>query len=177
MTNATILETERLSLRPVCEQDLGYLCSLYGNAEVMRYLDKGVLNEADCRDKLTQYMQFWQDNGFGRWLAFAKDTGEFAGRAGFGRLSDTKEVHLGFVLLPQFWGKGLATEIARFCLDFGFNTIREEHLLSAARATNKASRAVIEKIGMHKQREAEFFGHTAVIYTLSAKEYFEKQAR
>jgi RimJ/RimL family protein N-acetyltransferase len=55
--------------------------------------------------------------------------------------------------------------------------MKEDHLLSAARATNKASRAVIEKVGMHHLREAEFFGHTAVIYTLSAQEYFEKQMK
>jgi RimJ/RimL family protein N-acetyltransferase len=54
---------------------------------------------------------------------------------------------LGFVLAPEAWGKGLATEAAEAMIDAGFSLTRAIEILASARVENKASCAVLEKCG------------------------------
>jgi RimJ/RimL family protein N-acetyltransferase len=54
---------------------------------------------------------------------------------------------LGFVLAPDDWGKGLATEAALAVIDAGFSLTPAVEILASVRVENEASRAVIEKCG------------------------------
>ena len=55
---------------------------------------------------------------------------------------------LGFVLAPEAWGKGLATEAAQAMIDAGFGLTPAVEILASVRVENEASRAVIEKCGL-----------------------------
>jgi RimJ/RimL family protein N-acetyltransferase len=54
---------------------------------------------------------------------------------------------LGFVLAPQDWGKGLATEAALAMIDAGFGLTPAVEILASVRVENEASRAVVERCG------------------------------
>jgi RimJ/RimL family protein N-acetyltransferase len=54
---------------------------------------------------------------------------------------------LGFVLAPDDWGKGLATEAALAMIDAGFGLTPAVEILASVRVENEASRAVVEKCG------------------------------
>lgn len=54
---------------------------------------------------------------------------------------------LGYVLSPEVWGKGLATEAAAAMIDAGFSLTPAVEILASVRVENEASRAVLEKCG------------------------------
>ncbi len=54
---------------------------------------------------------------------------------------------LGFVLAPEAWGKGLATEAAQAMVDTGFSLTASIEILASVRIENAASRRVLEKCG------------------------------
>ena len=54
---------------------------------------------------------------------------------------------LGFVLAPEAWGKGLATEAAEAMIDAAFGMTPAVEILATVRVENEASKAVIEKCG------------------------------
>jgi len=54
---------------------------------------------------------------------------------------------LGFVLAPEFWGKGLATEAAWAMVDTGFTLAPAVEILASAAVDNLGSRRVLEKCG------------------------------
>jgi len=54
---------------------------------------------------------------------------------------------LGFVLAPETWGKGLATEAAGAMIDAGFGLTSAIEILASVRVENQASKAVVEKCG------------------------------
>jgi ribosomal-protein-alanine N-acetyltransferase len=56
---------------------------------------------------------------------------------------------VGWRLLPQWWGLGLATEGARASIAHGFDVVGLPEILSFTVVTNARSRAVMERIGMH----------------------------
>jgi len=76
-------------------------------------------------------------------------------------------------LLDQpYWGRGLATEIAVACLNFGFEMHNFERIIAFARPQNIASQKVTEKIGMRFARETVVFGVLVAQYELFAKDYY-----
>jgi len=54
---------------------------------------------------------------------------------------------LGFVLAPEAWGKGLATEAAEAMIDAAFGLTPAVEILAGVRVENEASKAVLEKCG------------------------------
>jgi RimJ/RimL family protein N-acetyltransferase len=55
---------------------------------------------------------------------------------------------LGYALGRAWWGRGLATEMARAVIDRAFGTYEVEVVWATADARNAASRHVMEKVGM-----------------------------
>jgi RimJ/RimL family protein N-acetyltransferase len=59
----------------------------------------------------------------------------------------TDRLALGFVLAPEMWGKGLATEAAEAIVDAAFTLTRTLEILASVRVENEASQTVLGKCG------------------------------
>lgn len=70
----------------------------------------------------------------------------FGGRAG---APFTPEIELSWAILPEYRGRGLATEAGRAMLAFAFDDLHLERVVACTDATNLASQRVMRKIGMH----------------------------
>jgi RimJ/RimL family protein N-acetyltransferase len=70
-------------------------------------------------------------------------------------------VEVGWRLAAEHWGHGYATEGARAALQFGFERAALREIVSFAACENRASRAVMERLGMvHDPRDD--FAHPAL---------------
>lgn len=58
-------------------------------------------------------------------------------------------VDLGYRFFRRFWGRGIATEAANACLDYGYSKYKIAYVIALAKWENLASIRVMEKIGMH----------------------------
>lgn len=75
--------------------------------------------------------------------------GELVGLCGFMRDADgPREAELVYELVPELWGRGIATEAARACLRYAFLEAGLERVVAGVDAPNVASARVIEKLGM-----------------------------
>ena len=70
-------------------------------------------------------------------------------------------------LLPEFWGKGLATEAAREVLRYGFDTGLFVRVYARTDTPNLASIRVLERLGMYRERETFIGPLPTVIYSLT----------
>ena len=79
----TILETERLLLRPLVLDDLDALAHLYRDPDIRRYFPEGTLTYEETRAELEWIINvYYAQYGFGLWATIHKPTGEFIGRCG-----------------------------------------------------------------------------------------------
>lgn len=62
----------------------------------------------------------------------------------------TERLALGFVLAPEMWGKGLATEAAEAMIDAAFTLTRTVEILASVRVENQASQTVLGKCGFSR---------------------------
>ena len=76
------------------------------------------------------------------------------GFCGLKYLTDLKEVDVGYRFLPEYWGRGLATEACAASLEFGFNTLGLDQIIGLVLPGNAASSRVLEKVGM--QADGDF---------------------
>jgi len=94
---------------------------------------------------------FWKE-GYCRWVVEDKIKRNFVGLCGVGVFDPTGFLEIGRRIAKRFWGQGYATEAVRCALEHAFRKIRFLHLKSVSNLGNKASIAVMHKIGFQEKR-------------------------
>jgi [ribosomal protein S5]-alanine N-acetyltransferase len=115
----------------------------------------GVRDEAGTRAYLERNLAHWAAYGFGLWMLRDRDTGRSIGRAVLRHLDvdGVDEVETGYGFLPDLWGRGLATEIARACVHIGRERLGLASLVGITLPTNAASQQVMRKAGLQYERD------------------------
>src|SRR5690349_21767190 len=108
----TLLETERLSLRPISVDDAEFILALLNEPSFLRYIgDKQVRNLEDARQYiLNGPVASYERHGLG--LLLVELRGSPIGMCGLLKRDELPEPDIGFALMPDFWNKGLAFEAA-----------------------------------------------------------------
>ncbi|MBM81722.1 MAG: GNAT family N-acetyltransferase [Planctomycetaceae bacterium] len=151
-------ETERLEYRAFTIDDAEAFLELNGNPEVRRYTGEPmVASLAAAKEAIKNHTDF-DVIGYGRWACVLKDTSAIIGFCGLKYLSDWDAVDVGYRFLPQYWGRGLATEAYTASLDFGFGTLGLERIIGLVIPENAASIRVLEKAGMRFEAEVIYDG-------------------
>ncbi len=162
MSEPVRLETERLILRHWTESDLAPFAAMNADTEVMEYFPSTL--ERQSSDELAQRMQeHLTKSGWGSWACEVKEDSRFIGFVGLHPNDDTprgKTVEIGWRLSRDAWGFGYATEAAEAALDFAFNRLGLESIVSFTTVNNMRSRAVMERLGLHNT--GENFDHPRV---------------
>jgi len=148
----------RLIGRRPTRADLGLYDELGNDAAVARTMGGHRTQEQLC-DALERHLAAWDRHGFGPSLFFDRETGAFVGRGGLNRVTvlGADEVEVGYALLPTYWGRGLATEIARASIATAFDDLGFDSVVGFTLVDNAASRHVLEKCGMSFEREFVHF--------------------
>ncbi len=142
-----IIETERLYLKAFSPDDASRHFALNSDPIVLQFTgDVAFLSEKDARSFLEQY-DHYERYGFGRWNCFRKKDDAFIGWCGL-KFNEVKEIDLGYRFFRKEWNKGYATEAAKACLEYGFNTLKIKRIIGRVHPDNKASIRVLEKVGM-----------------------------
>ncbi len=160
-------ETKHLSGRRVRPADLDENVRLHADPRVVETL--GSRNAQEVQELLYSHDNHWSTFGFGPWMWFSKSDGRFVGRAGLKRavVGGRDEIEVGYVLVPEYWGRGLATEIALASIDIAFNQLRLPEIIAFTLPTNHRSRRVMEKCGFKFEREFVWKDWPHVLYRLN----------
>ena len=153
-----VLCTPRLLLREWRDSDRVLFAEMNRDPLVMRHFP-GVM-ERQASDAFVDRLQdVHRSLGYTLWVV--EVTGSERGKTPFagctGLMPPTFDppfehcqpvAEVGWRLLPQWWGLGLATEGARASIAHGFDVVGLPEILSFTVVTNARSRAVMERIGM-----------------------------
>jgi RimJ/RimL family protein N-acetyltransferase len=161
-----ILETDRLLLRPISEDDANDLFEFFTDSETTKYLPS-----TKTRDQVREWIELvlysYQNHQIGPLAVISKDPNEFLGYCGLYLQKDVDgadEVELLYGLIKRFWKKGYAIESAKRVHDYGINELGIERLVSIIHPENSSSIGVAKKIGMTFEKEAIVWGKNYLIY-------------
>ena len=166
----TVLETNRLILREMAIEDLDDVFTMVSDPEVMRYLPKPLSRE-EARNLIKVVLNQYKKWEFGWWAMVLKESDSFVGYTGLTvqEVDGEQEVELGYMVKREYWGQGLATEAARACRDYAFDSLGYNRIISIMDEPNVASRRVAEKNGMAFEKGTEWKGQTVCIYSVYRK--------
>lgn len=163
------LQTNRLILRNFTSNDLDDLSHLLANEEVMRFSVGGPLPRNQVKDFLeNRIIGHYAQYGFSLYAVVHAKDNRVIGCAGFMLQSIAEEefFELGYRLDPSFWGKGLAFEAAETLIEYGFNTLHFDQIISIIDPRNNRSLKVASRAGMRYWKDATFHGIEVQIYTI-----------
>lgn len=167
------LETSRLLLRRWNERDIAPMSTINADPDVMRWIGKGATRtEEETRTFIERCEEMWETQGFGLFAVEMLESGELAGFVGLSIPAFLPEVlpgvEIGWRLGRSFWGKGIATEAAKEALRFGFENRGLREVLSICQVGNSASERIMQKLGMHLNRETvdPSCGRTVRVYAI-----------
>jgi RimJ/RimL family protein N-acetyltransferase len=164
-----IIETERLLLRRLAEADAPFILALLTDADFLAQVgDRGVHNLEDAR----RYVREGPDasyarHGFGLNAVQLKGSPAAIGLCGLLRRDSHPDVEIGFALLPQARGQGLALEAAAATLSWGLNSLALQRIVALTAPDNRGSIRILERIGLHFERIVQYSaGHDSRLFVL-----------
>ena len=145
------MRTERLILRDWREADLEPFADLNADPEVMRHF-RAPLSRSESDGFADRIKTRLAQDGWGLWAAEVTATGQFIGFIGLAaprfEAHFTPAVEVGWRLRRDAWGHGFAPEGARAALDFAFDDLALDEVVSITVPDNAKSRRVMHKLGM-----------------------------
>jgi ribosomal-protein-alanine N-acetyltransferase len=143
------------------------LLELHQNPRTMVELG-GVRDEDETSRYLARNLDHWAEHGFGVWMLREAEGDRSMGRIVLRWLSTDRvdDVEIGFALLPDFWGLGIATEAARFCLGLARIELGLKTLVGVTTPGNHASQRVLRKLMLRHESEVTINGTECLLYRI-----------
>ena len=141
--------TERLVLTPVGPDDIDDLVLLYGDPLVAYWT--GPWTRETTAAWAADMAARWTGDGVGKWMARDRADGSLVGRGGFTRfdLGGESVLELGWAVRDARTGQGYATELGWAALAWAAAHLPDLPIVAFTEVHNRASRAVMERLGMH----------------------------
>ncbi len=158
-------ESERLMFREMSENDLNFVHSMLSSPIVMKYYPK-IFTEDDSRQWILRQILRYDAYGTGLWIASDKQTGKPIGQIGlvYQTLSFGTELEIAYLLSPEYFKKGYASEAAECLKEFAFQKMERKFVISIIRPENTESRKVAERNNMRVWHKESFHGYSHLIY-------------
>ncbi len=163
-----IIETERLLIRPFNLNDIepSYAMNLDPKVNLLTG-DGGIVSKAEIERRIIEnVLGDYKKYGFGRLAVELKGENKFIGFTGLKYLEDLKEVDLGYRFMSNYWGKGIASEAGRACLNLGFDTLKLNKIVAMVLPNNKGSIRVLEKLNFEYEHDIIEDNLTAKLYAI-----------
>jgi RimJ/RimL family protein N-acetyltransferase len=146
------IETERLLLRPLVEEDFETVFSYESHPDVVRWLYWDVRSEDEVRERLRKKIGSSTIEREGDALFLAAVDRSSRQMVGDCMLEYVSEEHrtaeLGYIIHPDHQGRGYATEAGRAMLRIAFEDLTLHRVIGRTEARNIGSARVLEKLGM-----------------------------
>ncbi len=135
-----IIETERLLLREMAENDFDALYSVLADSDIMQHYPD-TFDEAKVRDWINRNIERYKIWGFGLWAVCLKDTGEMIGDCGLTMqiIKGKIKPEIGYHIRADKQRKGYAKEAAIAVRDWTFNNTPFNVVYSYMKYTNEPS--------------------------------------
>ena len=151
------LQTPRLSLRRFTPDDYELFYRIHSDEQVMRNAG-GARSREEVQtiwnERVVRYYD--QHPGLGIWLTSERATSEPIGVHLLNHLRGEPQVQVGYLLLPAFWGRGYATEMARCVLHYRFTVAKLPEIVAITDLDNFNSQHVLRKVGLERHGERTF---------------------
>ena len=174
MSGAPMLETERLLLRQWQASDVEPYGRMLADAATARFIVPGgqPVRPAGAWEHAAVMAGHWALHGTGMFVVESKAARNFLGRVGIWSPPGWFGLEVGWAVVPEARGTGLATEATVAALRWAFDTTQAPAIIHCIDEANLASQRLARRIGAEPGRAISLWGRDARIWT-STRATFE----
>ena len=185
------LETDRLLLRPLVENDWEMALETFMDPEVMKFV-ADVGSEEALAEEMKTAIRRGAGGRIGVWCVLQRETGEKLGTAILLPLpieeDDTDwslvqedrypdaDIEVGYILKRSAWGNGYATEACRRLVQFAFEETELDEIVAVTDPRNAASQEVLRKCGLRDEGLRRAYADECPAFRISRQQWLELQA-
>jgi len=156
----------RIYLVKLLAQDFENFYALTGNEKVMAMITERALSKEEA---LKKFKHFLQNNklhkSFGSFKVFEVTSSKLLGFAKLEIKNENRnEAELGYMLLPEFWGRGLGDEIAKHLLEVAISDLDLKRVYAITDPDNIASRKILLKNGFVSEEVGKIDGLPSEVF-------------
>lgn len=174
-----ILTSERLIFREISESDVNEVFLLRSNPENMKFIPRPLLkNHKDALEHIKIIQNKINKNEGINWVICLKDNPKMIGLLGHYIINpEHYRSEIGYMILPEYHGKGIVTEAVEKLLDYGFNNLKLNSIEAIIDPSNICSERVLQKNNFVKEAHLKenicFEGifSDSVIYSILKRNY------
>jgi RimJ/RimL family protein N-acetyltransferase len=150
----TILDTARLRLRTVAQDDAAFYLGLVNDPDFITNIgDRGIRTLDAARDALVSGpMLMYVARGHSLYIVERLADGAPIGMCGLIKRDTLDDVDIGYAMLPAYRGQGYCGEAAAAVFSYARDTLGLRRLLAICSPANTASNALLQKIGLRFDR-------------------------
>ncbi|MBD2770882.1 GNAT family N-acetyltransferase [Iningainema tapete] len=158
-TNFPPLETLRLYLKTLDQNDFEFFYRHFSNPQINRYiLDEDPITSLEHAQEILNFYGQSTDKTYTRWVLVTKADGQPIGTCGFHKWSRRNyRAEIGYDLTPSAWRQGYMHEALSVMLEFGFQQMELNRVEALVYPENTASLRLLEKL--HFQKEGLLRGY------------------
>ena len=156
-----VLETERLALRTVGEDDVAMHDALFNTPAIKAHLGGRIEERHELEARHARAIAMYARHRFSFLFWVEKRSGEVIGYGGIKLVDNPRapnpgDHEIGWLVREDRWREGFAREAMRAVIDWGFTRVDAPHLVALTSEANVASWKLMEKLGMERARELDF---------------------
>lgn len=153
VTARVVLQTDRLALREFSPDDDAFVLDLLNQPSFLHYIgDRGVRTLEDARTYISQGpLTSYGELGYGLYVVTLKDDSTPMGMCGIVNKPWLNAPDIAYAFLPQFEGRGYASEAARAVLEHARGQFGLAAVLGVVTFDNAGSIRVLEKLGFTRE--------------------------
>lgn len=142
------METIHFLLRSFEEEDLVSVHAGLSNPEVIKYYGVSYTSLDETREQMRWFNNL-EKSETGKWWAIcSKDNTAFYGAIGINDIStEHKKGEVGYWLIPDFWGRGIISEVLPVVIAYAFETLHIHRIEAYVETENKKSKCVLDRHG------------------------------
>ncbi|WP_272148535.1 GNAT family N-acetyltransferase [Tenacibaculum aiptasiae] len=147
------LESERLLFKEYQKEDAASLLYIRSHPKVSKYMDSEIPKTIEDTEKRIEDIQqaFSEKKGI-TWTIIDKNTNTLIGDFGIWKLDRQNfRGEIGYVLSPDYWGKGYMKESMVTLINFAFNTLNLHSLEANVNPENENSKRALLKFNFKKE--------------------------
>ena len=155
--------TKRVTLKPQIPEDFDIYYKLWTNDDVLYFLERSQKTEEELQKLYDSILAYSEKKYFFKYIIFLKDTNEKIGSFGINAINKlSSRVDIGYLLLPEYWSRGIISEVIEMMLEYLFIEIKLNKICATSNYDNIASRKVLEKFGFEVEgilKEQTYIGN------------------
>lgn len=169
----SILDTARLRLEPLDERHFEGLQAMNSQLDVMRFISGWPETPDETRASIARVRERWALHGFSWWAFIEHDGGRLVGAGCIQHLGrDPANPHeIGWRLVPDKWGQGLALEAARAMAAWAFDCLDAPLLVAICHPDNAASAKLMRRLGMRYRGLETWYEAPHVVHEITRAQW------